>query len=277
MHAAAFAALALGDWRYQLLPVPPALLAETVGALGPAGFVGANVTIPHKEAALALADTASASARAIGAANTLTFAADGAIGAENTDAPGFLAAVPAPVAGTTAMVLGAGGSARAVAWALLDAGAERVSVWNRTPERARRLASDLGAEAVGRPVAADLLVNCTAAGLEDSATLDAVLKQLNLSNDDLSTYRYLVDLVYRDDEDTPLLRAARRRGAVGVSGLEVLVHQGALSLQLWTGLPAPLEAMRRAASAAGPAAEGQIDSGKSPQAGSSPRNRGGRR
>ncbi len=134
MQTAAFAAVGLHDWSYQRLPVPPELFAQTVRALGGAGFLGANVTIPHKEAALALADSASAAARAIGAANTLTFAADGTIEAENTDAPGLIAALDArPRAAQSALVLGAGGSARAAVWALLEAGAREVSVWNRTP------------------------------------------------------------------------------------------------------------------------------------------------
>ncbi len=96
MHNAALAALGMEGWRYQLLPVPPERFAETVRALRAAGFAGANVTIPHKHAALALADSASEAAREIGAANTLTFAADGAIAAENTDAPGFFAALGDP-------------------------------------------------------------------------------------------------------------------------------------------------------------------------------------
>src|SRR5213078_707921 len=109
---------------------PPALFAETVRALPASGFRGANVTIPHKHAALALADEATPSARAIGAANTLSFAG-GRINADNTDAPGLIDALPFDPAGRTAVVLGAGGSARAVVWALLDAGAAEVLVWNR--------------------------------------------------------------------------------------------------------------------------------------------------
>ncbi len=140
MHNAAFAALGMDGWRYQRLPVPPALLAQTVRALGGAGFVGANVTIPHKQAALALADSASVAAREIGAANTLSFALDGTIAAENTDAPGLLAALPLEVRGRSALVLGAGGSARAAVWALLGAGAE-VFIWNRTRERAAEMAA----------------------------------------------------------------------------------------------------------------------------------------
>ena len=117
-------------------------------ALPAAGFRGVNVTIPHKEAALAIADHASEAARAIGAANTLTFE-DGAIHADNTDAPGLLAALGEDPAGRTALVLGAGGAGRAAAWALRGAGA-RVTVWNRTPERAEALAADLGVRATRR-------------------------------------------------------------------------------------------------------------------------------
>ncbi|MGH2891342.1 MAG: shikimate dehydrogenase family protein, partial [Solirubrobacteraceae bacterium] len=134
---AALAAAGLDGWRYQLLPAPPELLDEIVLALPGAGFAGANVTIPHKRAALALATRATARAGAIGAANTLTFAPDGAIEADNTDAPALVAALPFEPEGRTALVLGAGGSARAAVWALLDAGASDVRVWNRTAARAR--------------------------------------------------------------------------------------------------------------------------------------------
>src|SRR4029077_9453333 len=122
IHNAALSSLGMDDWRYQRLPVPPERLVETTRALGQSGFVGANVTIPHKQAALALADSASDAASAIGAANTLTFAPDGSIAAENTDAPGLIAALGESPRGARALVLGAGGSARAAAWALREAG-----------------------------------------------------------------------------------------------------------------------------------------------------------
>jgi shikimate dehydrogenase len=249
MHNAALRALEMKDWHYQALPVPEELFTETARALGQAGFVGANVTIPHKQAALALADRASIAARAIGAANTLTFAADGTIAAENTDAPGLIAALEQLAGlpdGPSALVLGAGGSARAAVWALREAGAREVSVWNRTPERAAELAEELGVRSVGVPGRADLLVNCTSVGLERSASELEGLNQLGLTFDQVGEYSYVVDLVYRSGA-TPLLAAAREHGARTLDGLEVLVAQGALSLELWTGRPAPLEVMREAA------------------------------
>jgi shikimate dehydrogenase len=183
MFCAAFEACGIEDWSYQCLPLPPELLEETVRALPASGFVGANVTIPHKPAALALADRASEAASAIGAVNTLTFRPDGTIAADNTDAPGLIAALGRSPRGISAVVLGAGGSARAVVWALLDGGASRVSVWNRTPARALALAGELGADAVRAPVSADLLVNCTSVGLELSANDPGALNQLALTAD----------------------------------------------------------------------------------------------
>ncbi len=223
MHRAAFEATGLRDWAYQLLPVPPLVFEETVRALPAAGYLGANVTIPHKQAALALADTATDLARRIGAANMLTFTAAG-IEADNTDAPGLLAAlgdVPC-----SALVLGAGGSARAAVHALAGAGCQ-VSILARTPRRAEGLPGEI----VQRPVRAEALVNCTPVGLHDDV--------LPL---DPEGYAVVVDLVPRPG-GTALERAARGRV---VSGLEVLVCQGALSFTRWTGLGAPLAAMRAA-------------------------------
>ena len=266
IHNAAFASLGMADWRYQRLPVPPELFSETTRSLGASGFLGANVTIPHKQAALALADRASEAARAIGAANTLTIALDGTISAENTDAPGLIAALGESPRGMRALVLGAGGSARAAAWALREAGAGEVSVWNRTPERARALARDLGVRAVDDPEGADLLINCTSVGLEGSAggpdrPVDTVesptsaepppgeremLSQVGLSADRMGDYPYVVDMVYRAEGPTQLLAAAAEHGARTLDGLEILLAQGAASFELWTGRRAPLEAMRRA-------------------------------
>lgn len=239
---AALEAAGLRDWRYQLLPVPPELLEETVRALPAAGFRGANVTIPHKEAALMLATEPSARAGAIGAANTLVFDG-GEIRADNTDAPALIEALPFDAAGRTALVLGAGGSARAAVWALLDSGAAEVWVWNRTPARARALADELGGTPVSSARPADVLVNCTSIGLD---ARDSTFKQLPLSADDLARYDCVVDLVYSPRE-TALVRAARERRVSVVDGLDLLVRQGALSFERFTGRPAPLEVMRAAA------------------------------
>ncbi|HKO29407.1 MAG TPA: shikimate dehydrogenase [Solirubrobacteraceae bacterium] len=240
---AALEAVGLGrSWRYQLLPVPPDLFAETIGGLPGAGFRGVNVTIPHKEAALALATDPTPRAAAIGAANTLIFEAGGAITADNTDAPGLIEALPLDPAGKTVLVLGAGGSARAVVWALIDAGAAEVRVWNRTPERAKTLTAELGGVAVESAAPADLLVHCTASGLDPGQ--DA-FKTLPISADDVNGYECVVDLVYTDTE-TPLVQAARARCVHVVGGRELLVRQGALSFQQFTGRAAPIDVMRRA-------------------------------
>ncbi len=242
MQRAALAELGLRDWHYQLLPAPPELFGEIVRSLGDAGFRGANVTIPHKEAALALADAATDRARAIGAANTLVFHDDGAIHADNTDAPGLIAALGASPAGKRALVLGAGGSARAVVWALREAGAQ-VIVWNRTAPRAQTLAQELGVTSSAVSAPADILVNCTSVGLRNSSS---TFKDLPVFPESLDTYATVVDLVYRDG-GTELLHEAARRGCAVIDGLEILVQQGALSLEAWTGLPAPIAVMRDAA------------------------------
>ena len=241
MHNAALAAVGLEHWRYQHLPLPPELFAEAVRALPAVGFAGINVTIPHKEAALALADDATATARAIGAANTLTFGPDGAVHADNTYAPGLIAAL-GDDRPRTAVVLGAGGSARAVVYALAQIGAS-VKVWNRTAERARSLADEFGAEAVQELPPADLLVNCTSVGLVDPLR---TFKDLPVGVDALGEYACVVDLVYRAG-GTGLLREAKRTGSRAIDGIEILVRQGALSFERWTGRAAPLEIMRRAA------------------------------
>jgi shikimate dehydrogenase len=233
MHNAAFAELGL-DWHYVQLPVLPALFDETVRALPGSGYRGANVTIPHKLAALRVADSATPAARAIGAANTLTFGDEG-IEADNTDAGGFLAAVGEPLKGKRALVLGAGGAARAVVWALVEAGADDVSIWNRTPARADELASTFRARAVHRPEAADVVVNTTSVGLHDGTLPLAGLPRPELA----------VELVY--GSPTPFAEWAAQGGSRVVDGLEILVRQGALSLTRWTGAEAPLETMRAAA------------------------------
>ncbi|HET9720467.1 MAG TPA: shikimate dehydrogenase [Solirubrobacteraceae bacterium] len=238
---AGLAAAGLAGWRYQPLPLPPQLFDQAVPALAALGFRGVNVTLPHKQRALALADESTERARRIGAANTLLFEPSGGVWADNTDAPGLVASLPQPVEGRSALVLGAGGVARAAVWALREAGAREVRVWNRTPERAARLAAELEATAVSTAEPADLLVQCTSLGLASEPGPG----ELPVEEADLTSFGTVVDFVYRP-EGTALVRAARRAGVPAVDGLQLLLAQGALSFQLFTGVPAPVAEMRAA-------------------------------
>ena len=266
MQNAALAELGLaGDWEYEAIEVSPEEFETLARAMARGDYAGANVTVPHKLAALAMADEASAAAREIGAANTLLFAG-GRIAADNTDAAGIAESLPGSPAGRRALVLGAGGSARAAVWALGRAGAD-VSVWNRTQAKAEALAAELGARVLSPPDSGplpaadyDVIVNATTVGMEPeagAATPEPLmgadpdrrppdLKRLRLDADGLNEEQIVVDLVYGTAE-TQLVAAARARGATVVDGLEVLVHQGAASLRLWTGLSPPIETMRAAA------------------------------
>jgi len=141
-------------------------------------------------------------------------------------------------------VLGAGGAGRAAAYALREAGAGEVLVWNRTPQRARELAAELGVGVAGRPEPTDLVVNTTSVGLDLATSERVALESLGL--DSMHPPPVVVDLVYGARE-TPVAAWGRRGGARVVEGLEVLVRQGALSLERWTGEPAPLDTMRRGA------------------------------
>ena len=245
LHQAAFDSLGLSDWASQHLPIPPKLFEETVRALPANGFVGVNVTIPHKEAALRVADEASEEAKAIGAANTLTFLENGLIAAANTDAPAIRSIVeefgPADLATASSLVLGAGGSARAAVHALLGAGLGSVSVWNRNRARAEGLAADFASLQVADGIAAtDLVINTTPVGLNpDTSPSDLGLETFP------EGCKLFVDLVYAAEE-TDLVRLARNSGARCVDGLEVLVRQGALSLELWTGQRPALQVLREA-------------------------------
>jgi shikimate dehydrogenase len=256
MQNAALEALGLaGEWGYEAIDLEPGDFAERARELPRQGFVGVNVTIPHKEAALVIATDASETAAGIGAANTLSFAGGG-IRADNTDATGLLAALPAPVEGRTALVLGAGGSARAAVWALAGEGAS-VSVWNRTADRVDRLVREMagagaGTVAEGRLASVsaeqargggyELIVNCTAVGMRDEDPFE----ELPLDPERFDAKIVLVDLVYAGAESR-LVREARERSATAIDGLEVLVRQGADSFRIWTGMDPPLDVMRDAA------------------------------
>jgi len=256
MHNAAFAALGM-DWEYVLLPVPPGEVEATVRALAARGFRGANVTVPHKEAVIPYLSRITEAAHAIGAVNTIIVEEDGSLTGENTDWTGFLAALEEAgfrPGGQRALLLGAGGAARAVAYALARAGA-RVIILNRTPERAEALVRDLapgvpaGSLQIG-PLEPDtlawearqasLLVNATSVGMwprtEESPWPDGL---------PMPSHLVVFDLVYNPLE-TKLLRQAREAGARTVDGLGMLVHQGARAFTCWVGRPAPVEVMRAA-------------------------------
>jgi shikimate dehydrogenase len=243
MHGAAFAALGIDDrWSYEAIDLGPDRFERAVRGMAAEGFVGANVTVPHKGAALALADRLSETAREIGAANTLSIGADG-IDADNTDAAGLLEALPSSPAGRRALLLGAGGAARAVVWGLQREGAA-VDVWNRTALRSQHLCEELGGHPVEDPDPGEyeLIVNSTAAGLDGSDPFES----LPLDPARFASGQIVVDMVY-GARRSPILAAAAAAGAETVDGIEVLVRQGARSFRIWTGLDAPIEEMRAAA------------------------------
>ena len=239
------------DGAYLPLAVAPENLEIALRGLQAAGFRGVNATIPHKETVMALCDEVDETARRIGAVNTLVFV-EGRILGSNSDAFGFLENIRAGAAGHDvaagpALLLGAGGAARAVAVALLDAGLPELRVCNRSPERAERLAADLGARASVVPWAAraealagiGLLVNATALGMTGQPPLELSLAELPAS-------AVVSDLVYTPLE-TPLLASARARGCLAVDGLGMLLHQARPGFEAWFGRAPSVTAALRAA------------------------------
>ena len=251
MHNAAAAALGL-DRVYVALRVAPADLAAAVRGLAALGFDGANVTVPHKTAAMALCGELGAEAADAGAVNTLRFAPGGVLRGDLTDGLGLIAALPGVP--ERAVVLGAGGSARAAGAALVRAGTRRVTVVARRLDVADRLADALSAlEPEARvdaatavpPGSGGLLVHCTPVGGI------ATLKALPVPADVIEQMDAVADFAYRaDGSPTPLAAAALAAGLPVVDGLELLVRQGALSFALWTAIEPPLDVMRRAARSA---------------------------
>lgn len=238
------------DAVYGAFSVPPGRMPDAVRGLAALGLAGANVTVPHKEAALQAADAPDALARRIGAANTLVVRDDGRIAATNTDAFGFLENLRQGAPGWSAaegpaLVVGAGGAARAVIVALLDAGVPRVLLTNRTHERAEALAAAFGPAvtvlpwASREPAVADVrtVVNTTTAGMHGHPPLE-----LSLSRAGRATL--VTDLVYVPLE-TPLLADARQRGLATVDGLGMLLHQARPAFEAWFGvLPEVDQALR---------------------------------
>ncbi|HEV2550405.1 MAG TPA: shikimate dehydrogenase [Stellaceae bacterium] len=237
--------------EYVTLPVPPGELARALRALPREGFAGCNLTLPHKEAALAIIDHIDPSARRIGAVNTIVVGADQSLEGRNTDAFGFIenlrAGAPEWRAERgAAVVLGAGGAARAVVAALLDAGVPDLRLLNRHRARAESLAAALGGKIrvldwearAGALAGAALLVNTTSLGMHGAPALDLPL-------DALDPAAVVNDIVYVPLE-TPLLAAARRRGNTVVDGLGMLLHQARPAFAAWFGvMPEVTQALRR--------------------------------
>ncbi len=255
---AAIDALGL-DLVYEAWPTPPEALRARVTGLRAPDVLGANVTIPHKEAVIPLLDEVDALSRRVGAVNTI-LNRGGRLSGSNTDVEGFLRALREDAAfepaGCRAVIAGAGGAARAVVVALLDAGATSISVIARTPARAERLLGDVGRDATASLSApgdsldawreavasADLLVNCTPLGTSGTADEGRSPVPAEVIRPEMLVY----DLVYRPAE-TALLRQARACGARTLGGLPMLVYQGAASFKTWTGRDAPVAVMRAAA------------------------------
>ncbi len=244
IHNAAFAALDL-DWAYFAVSVPTGGAARAVAAMRSLHLAGMSVTMPHKQAAAAAVDVLTPAAERLGAVNCLAWRGT-RIEGDSTDGAGFLDSLRIDHAwepdGARTVVLGAGGAARAVVAALAGAGAREVGVVNRSADRAEAAAALAGSRgAVVGPEAvdgADLVVNATPLGMGDDDRLPVDSLRLGAG-------QVVADLVY-DPLETPLLAAARARGAVPVTGIGMLVHQAAHAFRRWTGEDPPVEVMSAA-------------------------------
>lgn len=254
MQNAAIAQLGL-NWIYVPFEVSPTRLPEAIEGMRALGIVGLNVTVPHKEGVADLVDELGETARALGAANTVRNQ-DGRLIGYNTDGDGFLRSLreaDETIAGKRVVLLGAGGSARSVAYAVARNGCASLAVVNRTVARAQELAARIG-ELTGAAIEAvdlasgrsqecvrdaQVIIDSTPQGMHPNCDVEPVVPAEWLSEGQL-----VCDLVYIP-RDTCLLQAARRRGARTLDGTGMLVHQGAIALELWTGAAAPVETMRR--------------------------------
>ncbi len=254
------------DAKYEAWPTPEDGLETRVATLRSPAVLGANVTIPHKEAIIPLLDELDPLAERVGAVNTVVNR-EGILLGHNTDVDGFMRALRddggVDPAGKRVVVAGAGGAARAIVVALVGAGAATVTVINRTFSRASRLVADLGeddsrteltalpdiyASWVAASAGCDVLVNCTSAGSTSSSAADGDENSavpLDIPHSGMLVY----DLVYLPAE-TPLMAAARSRGSRVLGGLAMLIYQGAASFKLWLGVEPPTDVMFAAARAA---------------------------
>lgn len=237
------------EGQYEAWEVPPENLGEAMQRLRDRGYIGANLTLPHKELVLPMLSSMDEQTRRIGAANTLLVLADGSVHGKNTDAFGFMENIRAHAGlahKNKAVVLGAGGAARAVVMALCDEGFAQVVVCNRTPKNAEALAEAFPRVTVcswdDRENAlrdADLLVNTTCLGMQGK-------EALSLSLENLPAHAVVNDIVYAPLE-TPLLALARRRGHAAIDGLGMLIYQAAAAFEAWHGVrPEVDDGLRRA-------------------------------
>ncbi len=241
------------DVRYELWDTPPEALAGRVVSLRDPKYLGANVTIPHKVAVFPLLDELGGQAARAGAVNTIVNRG-GRLYGFNTDGPGFVAALKNEAsfdpAGKSILLVGAGGAARGIAFALAEARAADISIVNRSPERALKLAADVavtGAEvsaAAGEPDLGryDCIVNCTSLGMRGGPAPGELPCAIGAARPGALA----VDIVYTPAQ-TPFLTAAAAAGLKTLGGLPMLIYQGALAFELWTGVHAPVEVMFEAA------------------------------
>lgn len=243
--------------RYHAWPVRSSELAGRVEGLRQAEYLGANITIPHKEAVLAMLDELDPSAAEVGAVNTIV-KRDGMLHGHNTDVTGFMASLKElggfDARGKRVLVLGAGGAARAAVFGLANEGVGVLAIANRTVERAQALAGELSGkvEVLVLPLAGpdlddnvssvDLIVNCTSMGMRHGGS-EGVSP---LDDAAIPKSALVYDMVYTPAQ-TPLLAQAREAGAKTVGGLPMLVYQGAAAFELWTGTEAPVDVMFHAA------------------------------
>jgi shikimate dehydrogenase len=256
MHESAASALGIG-LRYERFAVAPGELADAVRRKHESEIDGYNLTVPHKEAIMSLLDEVAPAAKAIGAVNTVV-RVDGRYVGHNTDAPGLVRSLEEAgvrVNDARAVIVGAGGAARAAVVGLANAGASQITVLSRRPEQARALRSSLGAhvqcdleaaplgEAAGSFNAATLVVQATSATLDSNPRAQEFAASLPI--DALPADAAIVDMVYKPLK-TSVLACAEGRGLTIVNGLGMLLHQGAIAFEMWTGFEPPLDVMRAA-------------------------------
>ncbi|MEO5346207.1 MAG: shikimate dehydrogenase [Magnetococcus sp. YQC-9] len=251
MHQLAYTELGMHAYRYSPFHVRAEHLAEAVHGMRALGFEGFNATIPHKEQLVVLMDKLDPMAQAIGAVNTVAIDASGCLTGYNTDGYGFITNLrelfSESLQGMDILVLGAGGAARGVLAGLLQEGANRIALMNRTKERAEDLAERFDALYPGQPIrplpwcnslpACRLLINTTSLGMEVPGAPVPDLSHLPAD-------AWVYDIVYAPAV-TPLLAAARKRGLQIENGLGMLIHQGARAFEIWTGRTMPVPAVRR--------------------------------